>query len=212
MVLEPQQHGRPWWEPARPTDLVVHDGPQAHNAHVDVILLADDAGVPQGLPAVGRGQPGWGVEEAAGVRAPNPASQSPHHHSEGLWDKRWAHLPNQRGWLRAGRHPQSRGLGLACREGCEQGIGKAKTLNSSMAFRLCCGHGEPVRKDSQRLGTAAETPSTRWRFRFWPHGLIFHLGSGTLNSDCPASNPSSPLTGQVAESPCASVSSFLKQE
>ena len=40
------------------TNLVVHDGTQTHDADVDVILLADDAGIPQGLPAMGRGQPG----------------------------------------------------------------------------------------------------------------------------------------------------------
>lgn len=44
---------------------------------MDVVLLADNTGIPQGLPAVGWGQPEWGGEEAAGVRAPNPASRHP---------------------------------------------------------------------------------------------------------------------------------------
>lgn len=61
-------------------NLVVHDGAQAHDAHVDVVLLAHDTRVPQGLPAVGRGQPGWGGEQAAGsepyTRLPTPTPPS----------------------------------------------------------------------------------------------------------------------------------------
>lgn len=74
------------------TDLVVHDGTQTHNADVDVILLADDAGIPQGLPAVGRGQPGWVQEEAAGVRVPNPASHSSHHSTQMASGIRQGHI------------------------------------------------------------------------------------------------------------------------
>lgn len=87
MVPEPQKLrqtplGTTWL-----TDLVVHDGTQAHDTDVDIILLADDAGIPQGLPAVPRGQPVLGGEEAEGVRVPNPAFCSPNH-SDGLWAKR----------------------------------------------------------------------------------------------------------------------------
>lgn len=87
MVPEPQKLrqtplGTTWL-----TDLVVHDGTQAHDTDVDIVLLADDAGIPQGLPAVARGQPVWGGEEAEGVRVPNPAFCSPNH-SDGLWAKR----------------------------------------------------------------------------------------------------------------------------
>lgn len=73
--------------PCPPANLVVHDGAQAHDADVDVVLLADNARIPQGLPAVGRGQPGPEQEEAAGVRLPNSASPCPHH-SDGLWSER----------------------------------------------------------------------------------------------------------------------------
>lgn len=68
------------------TDLVVHDGTQAHDTDVDIVLLADNARIPQGLPAVAWGQPVWSEEEAEGVRVPNPAFRSPNH-SDGLWAK-----------------------------------------------------------------------------------------------------------------------------
>lgn len=58
------------------TNLVVHDGTQTHDTHVDVILLTDDPRIPQGLPAVGRGQPGSGRGEAAGVRVLHQASHN----------------------------------------------------------------------------------------------------------------------------------------
>lgn len=54
-----------------PADLVIHDGSQTHDAYVDIILLADDSGIPQGLPAVGGGQPG-GCGRGRRVRAPGP--------------------------------------------------------------------------------------------------------------------------------------------
>lgn len=65
MVPEPQQFrqspGRTVsaHAPGPLANLVVHDGTQTHDADVDVVLLADDAGIPQGLLAVSRGQPGW---------------------------------------------------------------------------------------------------------------------------------------------------------
>lgn len=59
-----------------PADLIVHDGSQTHDAHVDVILLADDSGIPQGLPTVGRRQPG-GCGRGSRVRAPAPSFSLP---------------------------------------------------------------------------------------------------------------------------------------
>lgn len=46
--------GSPRWVPDDTTlsHLVVHDGTETHDADVDVVLLADEAGVPQRLPAV----------------------------------------------------------------------------------------------------------------------------------------------------------------
>lgn len=46
--------GSPRWVPDDTTlsHLVVHDGTETHDADVDVVLLADEAGVPQCLPAV----------------------------------------------------------------------------------------------------------------------------------------------------------------
>lgn len=52
--------GSPGWVPegtALP-HLVVHDGSDTHDAEVDVVLLADQAGVPQSLLAVRGVQPG----------------------------------------------------------------------------------------------------------------------------------------------------------
>lgn len=39
-------------EDAACSHLVVHDGTETHDADVDVVLLADNAGIPQRLPAV----------------------------------------------------------------------------------------------------------------------------------------------------------------
>lgn len=62
----------------RPPDLVVHDGAQAHDADVCVRLLANDAGVAHGLPAVAWGQPGRGVREAVDrAQHPMPSAPSP---------------------------------------------------------------------------------------------------------------------------------------
>lgn len=39
-------------EDATGAHLVVHDGTETHDADMDIILLVDDAGIPQCLPAV----------------------------------------------------------------------------------------------------------------------------------------------------------------
>lgn len=52
----------------RRADLVVHDGAQAHDAHVDVIFLADQPGVLQSSPAWQRVTT---VKETTGVKKNN---------------------------------------------------------------------------------------------------------------------------------------------
>lgn len=52
-------------------DLVVHDGAQAHDAHVDVVFLADQPGVLQSSPArqrVTTAADGKNVKETTGVK------------------------------------------------------------------------------------------------------------------------------------------------
>lgn len=54
----------------RGADLVVHDGAQAHNAHMDVVFLADQPGVLQSSPAwqrVTTTEDGKKVKESTGV-------------------------------------------------------------------------------------------------------------------------------------------------
>lgn len=110
MVSEPQQFrqspGRTVsaQAPGPLANLVVHDGTQTHDADVDVVLLADDAGIPQGLLAVGRGQPGWVGRRQQGSESQTlpvpPTTQMA------------SCPPNQRGRLKAGSPPQSLGLAL----------------------------------------------------------------------------------------------------
>lgn len=63
--------GSPGWIPADAahSHLVVHDGAEAHDAHMDIVLLADEPRVAQRLPAVRGVQPGRGERGSAGPGA-----------------------------------------------------------------------------------------------------------------------------------------------